>query len=194
MAPLTRTTARTMTEKLALAHVLLVFGIPERENIRLALLNGGVEMVTPEGHVIPLKIQNGLAYMDMHPPTDEELAQISQVMFTADMPWDPSKMDDEYNDWRDLPDPPEDNLIYVDQGLTNTGDEIFFDHDQEIDWLCRSIEFEIEGAKHEQKLSTLGVKQQKQKVEKLRPNFGWLSTERIMHTLAVTTQFFLASS
>jgi hypothetical protein len=46
MAPLTRTTARTMTEELALPHVLLVFGIPGRENIRLALLNGGLEKVS----------------------------------------------------------------------------------------------------------------------------------------------------
>jgi hypothetical protein len=30
----------------------------------------------------------------------------------------------------DLPDPPEDNFIYVDQGLTDTGDEIFYDRDR----------------------------------------------------------------
>jgi hypothetical protein len=30
-------------------------------------------------------------------------------------------------------------------------------------------------------------------VEKLKPNFGWLPIERIMRTLAVTTQFFQAS-
>jgi hypothetical protein len=96
--------------------------------------HGGLQrIVTPEGHVIPLKIRNGLAYMDMRPPTDEELARIPQVMFTADMPWDPSKVDDEYDDWGDLPDPPEDHFIYVDQGLTDTGDEIFFDRAQEID-------------------------------------------------------------
>jgi hypothetical protein len=43
--------------------------------------------------------------MDMRPPTDEDLARTPQVMFTADMPWDPSKIDDEYDDWGDLPDP-----------------------------------------------------------------------------------------
>jgi hypothetical protein len=77
--------------------------------------HGGLQrIVTPEGYVIPLKICNGLAYMDMRPPTDEALAQIPQVTFTTDMPWDPSKMDDEYNNWGDLPDPREDNFIYVD--------------------------------------------------------------------------------
>ena len=48
-------------------------------------------------------------------------------MFTLDMlPLDPSKVDDEFDDWGDLPIPKEDTFIYVDQGLTNTGDEIFF--------------------------------------------------------------------
>jgi hypothetical protein len=63
--------------------------------------HGGLHwIVTPERHVIPLKIHNGLAYMmDMHPLRDKERAQIPQVMFTADMPWDPSKMYDKYNHW-----------------------------------------------------------------------------------------------
>ena len=54
----------------------------------------------------PLKIRSGLAHMDVRPPTDEELARIPQAMFTADMPWDPSDVDDECDDWGDLPDPP----------------------------------------------------------------------------------------
>jgi hypothetical protein len=157
--------------------------------------HGGLQRIaTPEGHVIPLKIRNGLAYMDMRQPTDEELARIPQVMFTADMPWDPGKIDDEYDDWGDLPDPLEENFIYVDQGLTNTGDEIFFDLEQEIDPLCRSVDFEIEETERGREMNNLSVKQQKEKAAKLRPNFGWLSTKRILRTLAVTTQFFRASS
>ncbi len=27
----------------------------------------------PDGYIIPLSIQNGLPYMDMHPPSDHEL-------------------------------------------------------------------------------------------------------------------------
>jgi hypothetical protein len=157
--------------------------------------HGGLQRTAaPEGHVIPLKIRNGLAHMDMRPPTDEELARFPQVMFTADMPWDPSKIDDEHDDWGDLPDPPEDNSICVDQELTDTGDEIFFDREQETDRLCRSVEFEIEETERGREMNNLSVKQQKQKAAKLRPNFGWLSAKRILRTLAVTTQFFRASS
>jgi hypothetical protein len=46
MAPVTRTTARTMTEESALAHVNHIFGTIEGENVRLALENGGVEKVS----------------------------------------------------------------------------------------------------------------------------------------------------
>jgi hypothetical protein len=99
-----------------------------------------------------------------------------------------------HNDWGDLPDPPEDNSICVDQGLTDTGDEIFFDREQETDRLCRSVEFEIEETERGREMNNLSVKQRKQKATKLRPNFGWLSAKRILRTLAVTTQFFRASS
>jgi hypothetical protein len=115
-------------------------------------------------------------------------------MFTADIPWDPAKIDDECEDWGDLPDPPEDNFIYVDQGLTDTGYEIFFGRGQEIDRLCRSIEFMIEDHEQELMVNNLKIRQRKEKAETLKPNFGWLSTECIMRTLAVTTQLCRASS
>jgi hypothetical protein len=46
--------------------------------------------------------------MDAGPQTDEELAWVPQVMFTADILWDPAKVDDacKCNDWGDLPDRP----------------------------------------------------------------------------------------
>jgi hypothetical protein len=119
-----------------------------------------------------LEIRNELAHLDLQPPTDEELARILQVMFTADTQWDLGKIDDSHDDWGDLPDPLEDNFICVDQGLTDTDDWISFDRDQEIDRLCRSIKFMIEDHKHELMVDNLNVRQQKEKVVKLRPNFG----------------------
>jgi hypothetical protein len=41
-------------------------------------------------------------------------------------------------------DPPEDNFLCFDQELTDTGYESFLDRDQQIDRLCRSIEFMTE--------------------------------------------------
>ena len=57
---------------------------------------GGQQQVkTPCGKVIPLSIRQGLAYMDMRPPSKAELQELPQVMFTADEPWDPSCLDNE---------------------------------------------------------------------------------------------------
>jgi hypothetical protein len=46
LPPLTRASARTRTEESALAHVLTVFGQSERNNVRLALVDGGIERVS----------------------------------------------------------------------------------------------------------------------------------------------------
>jgi hypothetical protein len=53
---------------------------------------------TPEGYFIPISVRNGLPYIDMHPPTDEELEAYPQVNFTSDMPWEPQVFDNEYDD------------------------------------------------------------------------------------------------
>jgi hypothetical protein len=52
----------------------------------------------------------------------------------------------------------------------------------------------IEDHKRKLTINNLNVRQHKEKAEKLRPNFGSLSTKHIMHTLVVATQFHCASS
>jgi len=53
-------------------------------------------IITPDGFTILLFIHGGLAYMDMQPPSDSELASFPHVMFTSDAPWDPSVFDMEF--------------------------------------------------------------------------------------------------
>jgi hypothetical protein len=53
-------------------------------------------MTTTEGYVIPIQIRRDLPYIDMTPPSDEDLEEYPHVGFTSDMPWDPSILDDEY--------------------------------------------------------------------------------------------------
>jgi hypothetical protein len=50
--------------------------------------HGKQRLETPEGYFIPISIRNGLPYIDMHPPTDEELEAYPQVNFTSDKPWE----------------------------------------------------------------------------------------------------------
>jgi hypothetical protein len=51
---------------------------------------------TSSGHVIPLSIQNGLAHIDMCPPTDLDYNTYPHVFLTSDSVWDPSSFDDKY--------------------------------------------------------------------------------------------------
>ncbi len=61
--------------------------------------NGGKQcIITAEGYCIPLHIRDGLPRMDLHPPTPEEFENLPHVFLTSDSPWDPSILDNEYDD------------------------------------------------------------------------------------------------
>ena len=51
---------------------------------------GMQQVVTPDGWIIPLHIRGGLTYMDMRPPTDNEINNYDHVIFTSDVAWNPS--------------------------------------------------------------------------------------------------------
>ena len=58
---------------------------------------GQQRLITSEGYHIPLFYRSGLPYMDMRPPTDEELQQLPHIILTSDAVWDPSTLDDEFS-------------------------------------------------------------------------------------------------
>jgi hypothetical protein len=49
---------------------------------------GQQRLITSEGYHIPLSYRSGLPYMDMRPPTDEELQQLPHIILTSDAVWD----------------------------------------------------------------------------------------------------------
>ena len=58
---------------------------------------GGHQLiVTHEGYVIPLHVQNELFYMDMQLTSDEDLDLYPHVFLTADSPWNPDVIDEEF--------------------------------------------------------------------------------------------------
>ena len=63
----------------------LVDDIPKR-------LNGTQRIVTHDGYKIPLSIRKGLAYMDMRPPTDEEMKTYPHIILTSNRVWDPGSL------------------------------------------------------------------------------------------------------
>jgi hypothetical protein len=58
--------------------------------------NGQQRLQTIYGYIIPISISSGLLYMDMSPPTPEELDAYPHVFFISDMTWDPHAIDVEY--------------------------------------------------------------------------------------------------
>ena len=66
----------------------------------VALSQGGSQrIVVQDGSArsLPLSIRGGLPYLDLHPPTDEELESIQfEVLMTSDAPWNPTILDNEY--------------------------------------------------------------------------------------------------
>ncbi len=56
---------------------------------------------TLEGYVIPLAVRNGLAYMQMRAPTNDELRKLVHVTITEDRDWNPSVLDSRVPDeWK----------------------------------------------------------------------------------------------
>jgi hypothetical protein len=67
-------------------------------------VKGGKQCITTlDGYAIPLQIRGGLAYMDMHPPSNEVLNKLLHVVLTSDANWDPTMVDNEMEikEWLD---------------------------------------------------------------------------------------------
>ncbi|KAL7490750.1 hypothetical protein ACHAWT_000281, partial [Skeletonema menzelii] len=56
-------------------------------------LDGKQCLITQEGYHIPLDFEQGLAYIKMHYPTEDELKTLPCVLMTRDIPWNPSRYD-----------------------------------------------------------------------------------------------------
>ena len=55
-------------------------------------------IITPEGYTIPIHVRDGLPRMDMRIPTDAEMDKYPHVFITADSNWDPSILDNEFEE------------------------------------------------------------------------------------------------
>ena len=59
-------------------------------------------MITIDGYVIPIKIRDGLARIDMRKPTQDEFDSLPHVLLTSDDKWDPTVIDDEFLEFHDV--------------------------------------------------------------------------------------------
>jgi hypothetical protein len=160
------------------------FGLDVDDRPRLSSKRAGRQCITtPDGYKIPLKIRNGLPYMDMAYPDDDMMAKYPHVYFTADQEWDPSIVDDEYETFQeDIFEEEDDSLAYT--SPVNDFGELTGDLEYDIDVMLMEV-------RKDYAINVNGVKRNKvsPKFDGMRENFLWISTERIKKTLAATTQY-----
>ena len=176
---------------------LLHFGVQVDATPRL--FGGKQRIRTSSGHVIPLHIRNGLAYMDMSPPTDHDMDIYPSVFLTSDVPWDPNSIDDTY----DIEDVETDELDTVPDYGTNrvndygellqrssaecvtslieTPETLFCDYVDDCLYAVHCAQYSVNG--------TQKVERKEMDFNRLKPNFGWMPVERIKRTLENTTQY-----
>ena len=137
--------------------------------------NGGTQcLVTTEGYIVPLHIREGLPYLDMTVPTDDDLDRYPHVFFTSDTPWDPSVLDQEFS----APDfdMPSTALARRDtlDGRVDAFGELRYAH-QAISAFPQTVRPRLPD------------------LDFLKPHFMWVPNERIKATLDATTQYYRAT-
>ena len=63
---------------------------------RSKAVGGQQRIVTLEGYIIPLQCRQGLPYLDMKKPTEQDIDMYPHVVLTSDADWDPSSIDHEH--------------------------------------------------------------------------------------------------
>jgi Reverse transcriptase (RNA-dependent DNA polymerase) len=147
------------------------FGISIDDTPRQLNATGKQSIITPDGYIIPISIRNGLPYIDMTPPTDNEMEAYPHVMFTSDMPWDPHVLDNELQA-SDITVADDDDIMptYHSDHLNDYGDLIQY-HNNHLNIYKQS------------------VAPKQHDFHRLQPNFAFIPVDRIKHTINNTTQF-----
>eukprot|EP00984_Skeletonema_dohrnii_P031889 scaffold24984_cov234-Skeletonema_dohrnii-CCMP3373.AAC.1 len=90
------------------------------------LLGGKQCITTLEGPSVPLDFKNGLPYLKMHYPTDDDVKNLPHLVMTRDVPWDPTKYDNTLSDKVDAFDPSDEALLDpVHPGFNQFGESNF---------------------------------------------------------------------
>jgi hypothetical protein len=155
---------------------------------------GGKQCIsTPDGYTIPLAIRDGLCYMDMRKPTNDEMEQLPHVIMTSDTPWNPQDHDAEpenLNFFDSVADEEAlDDWVDCDDGY---GEE-FSAHELNVYSCLRSVHSATQTFLSGVVKPPRAILPRKPNFNALRPYFGWVSADKVKATLEHTTQWFRAS-
>ena len=154
---------------------------------------GGQQLVvTHEGYTIPLHVRNGLYYMDMVPLMDDDMERYPHVFITADSPWNPDSLDEEFF------------FDAADTIIDIPGVQQQRDAREAVDLFTvstmiapPSLDTPITQARLASVLHSLSLMPQTllrrlSDLDALLPNFGWVGKDQIRDTLEKTTQHYKA--
>jgi hypothetical protein len=149
---------------------------------------GKQRILTPDGYIIPMDIVDGLPFVPMSKPTDEDREKLPWIHFTGDMDWEPGCMDHtftaadgELEDSHGALIDEDDLFEHFDQRVSLTGeiihpnDEYDYHFQDPCDRACSHL-----ANNHKTRLKEPDY-------EALRPNFGWVPIELIKKTFAKST-------
>ena len=154
---------------------------------------GGQQLVvTHEGYTIPLHVRNGLYYMDMVPPTDDDMERYPHVFITADGSWNPDSLDEEF--FFDAADAIIDILGVQQRRDAREAVDLFL---VSTTIAPPSLDTPITQARLASVLHSLSLMPQMlhrrlPDLDALLPNFGWVGKDRIRDTLEKPTQHYKA--
>ena len=149
-------------------------------------------VITHEGYTIPLHVRNGLYYMDMVPPMDDDMEQYPHVFITADGPWNADSIDEEFffdatDAITDIPgvQPRRDAREALD--LFSVSTTLFpSSPDTPI------TQARLASVLHSLSLLPQTLRRRLPDLDALLPNFGWVGKDRIRDILEKTTQHYKA--
>ena len=172
---------------------------------------GGTQTITtPDGYVIPIRIDNGLPYIHMEKPTLEELDSLPHIVGTCDDSWDPTTLDGEHDPhapWADALQHPlgnpyeahpfDDTGEYLHRTIANsilhdsrnTRDNPYFFDSYQYLWEANEPTTVIDAFNIDIEVNEKQIAPQPIDCESLRPNFAWFPSNVIKDTFAVTTQY-----
>jgi hypothetical protein len=155
---------------------------------------GGKQCITtPDGYTIPLAIRDGLCYMDIRKPVDDEMEQLPHLIMTSDIPWDPRDLDSEPENLNFFDSVSEeenlDEWINCDEGY---GEE-FSANELNIYSCLRAVSAATQTFITGTVKPPRAILPRKPNFNALRPFFGWVSSDKVKATLEHTTQWFRAS-
>ena len=158
------------------SNQLRSFGIEIDDTPRA--LQGKQRIRTPCGRIIPLSIRNGLPFMDMSPPTDNDMDTFPHIMFTADIPWDPSSLDNEYDTREEVADDDETISDYHHLQVNDYGE--LMPEARTSNQTSRTVPRVVQPKQHD--------------FVRLKPNFAFVPDDRIRQTIENTTQYARADT